>query len=100
MPEMSPWLRHFFNATAGLEKFIIAILAAVQIWIGAVGNVEWGLSAATVVFIQALIAAGQMLYATNTVPVPSGSSVMGALAEKQEQTAAEVIAAKYTPPVI
>ncbi len=67
---MSPWLVKFFNATAGLEKFIIAALAAVQVWVGAIGSTVWSLDPATVIFIQAMIGAIQMLYTTNTEPVP------------------------------
>lgn len=68
--QMNPSVRAFFNLTAGLEKFIIALLAAVQVWVGAIGVKAWGLDPATVIFIQAAIGAVQMLYTTNTTPTP------------------------------
>lgn len=70
MQPLAPWLRAFFNATAGLEKFIIAVLAALQVWVGAVGEKLWGLDPATVIMFQAMLGAVQILYTTNTAPTP------------------------------
>ena len=64
---MNPWVRKFFNLTAGLEKFIIAILAAVQAYIM---TIEYFTDAEKTLYV-ALLAAVQMLYTSNTAPVPA-----------------------------
>lgn len=68
---MNKYVARFFNLTAGLEKFIIAVLAALQVWVGAVGEKLWGLDPATVIMIQAQLGAVMILYTTNTSPVPT-----------------------------
>lgn len=71
---MNPYVRGFFNLTAGLEKFIIAVLAAVQAYVGTLpepataGGDGW--TPAQKALAIALLAAVQMLYTTNTAKVP------------------------------
>ena len=66
----NPWLTKFFNLTAGLEKAIIAVAAAFQVWVGSFPtDGEW--SEADKALVIALIGVVQIVYATNTEPVPA-----------------------------
>lgn len=64
--EMNPKIRAFFNLTAGLEKFIIAVLAACAVYVGALTSLSPEMKA----LIVAVLGAVQMLYTTNTTPTP------------------------------
>ena len=66
MQPMNPRVRAFFNMTAGLEKFINAILAALAVY---VATIE-ALTPEQRALIVAIIGAVQMLYTTNTTPEP------------------------------
>jgi hypothetical protein len=70
----NPWLTAFFNITAGLEKAIIAIAAAFQVWVGSFPTVSAehpdGWTEADKALVIALIGVVQIIYATNTEPKP------------------------------
>lgn len=66
MAEMNPKVRAFFNLTAGLEKFIVAVLAAASAYVAALSTLDEPMKA----LIVAIIGAAQMLYTTNTTPTP------------------------------
>jgi hypothetical protein len=70
MEQRNPWLTKFFNVTAGLEKAIIAVAAAFQVWVGSFPTDD-GWSEADKALIIALIGVVQIIYATNTEPVPA-----------------------------
>lgn len=69
---MNPWVTKFFNLTAGLEKFVIAVLAAFGTWVGAYGYFVANWDPATIILVQALLGAVQVLYTESTTrkPVP------------------------------
>jgi hypothetical protein len=63
---VNPYIRAFFNATAGLEKFIIGVLGALAVFVpesGYFDDPQGKLLVATII-------AFQMLYTSNTAPVP------------------------------
>jgi hypothetical protein len=64
---VNPYIRAFFNATAGLEKFIIGVLGALAVFVpesGYFDDPQGKLLVATII-------AFQMLYTSNTAPVPA-----------------------------
>lgn len=63
---MNPYLQSFFNATAGLEKVIIAGATVVQTYIGA--GTDWADPKKALVI--GLIGLVQILYTSNTTPTP------------------------------
>lgn len=72
--KQNPWLTRFFNMTAGLEKAIIAVAAAFQVWVGSFPTVSEanpdGWTEADKALVIALIGVVQIIYATNTEPAP------------------------------
>ena len=71
-PTPNPWVTKFFNLTAGLEKFIVAVLAAGIVYINSLPDTV--LDPATKILLTSVIAAFQMLYTTNGAPVPPTTS--------------------------
>lgn len=69
--KQNPWLTKFFNLTAGLEKAIIAVAAAFQVWVGSFPTDPDGWTEADKALVIALIGVVQIIYATNTEPVPA-----------------------------
>lgn len=73
----NPWLTRFFNLTAGLEKAIIAIAAAFQVWVGSFPtDTPDGWSEADKALVIALIGVIQIIYAANTEPVRPSSAMI------------------------
>ena len=66
--KLNPWLQRWFNLTAGLEKAIIAIAAAFQIWVGSFPEDSW--TPADKALVIALIGVVQIIYTANTAAVP------------------------------
>lgn len=78
--KVNPWLQRWFNLTAGLEKAIIAIAAAFQVWVGSFPEadilndagevIRQGWTAADKALVIALIGVVQIIYTANTAAVP------------------------------
>ncbi len=66
--DLNPYVRAFFNLTAGLEKFIIAVLAAFAAYVTAVDAAV--LTDAQKALIVALLGAVQVLYTSSSNPTP------------------------------
>lgn len=67
---VNPWLQRWFNLTAGLEKAIIAIAAAFQVWVGSFPETPDGWTPADKALVIALIGVVQIIYTANTAAVP------------------------------
>lgn len=73
-PPPNPWVTKFFNLTAGLEKFIVAVLAALIVYVNTIPDSQ--MDPSTKILITSILAAVQMLYTTNGAPVPPTTQTM------------------------
>lgn len=80
---MNPWVIRFFNLTAGLEKFIIAVLAAFQAYIGSLPAET--LSDAQKTLYIALLAAVQIMYTESSTRKPTDVPAPSAADEKDKK---------------